>query len=444
MISVWAIGGYNEIGKNMTAIKYNNEVIILDMGIDVDKLVSYEGDPWKLNSRKLMAIEALPDDTQFRKEWGKYVKAIVCTHGHLDHIGGVTKVASHYKWAPIIVTPFTAEVILNQEKDQKTKLNNKIIRLNPGSTYKLSKNITIEFVYVTHSTLQTVMIAIHTPDGVILYANDWKFDDNPTFGKKTDYARLRKLSKEGVLIMMSDSTRIDHFGRTFSEHLVKEMLKDLLLNLKEEDKLIVLTTFASHCVRIRNMIDIIRKMGRTPILLGRSIKNYLDASTRAKLISFKDVAILSYKDEISGAFEAVEKRGRGNFVLIMTGNQGEPNAMLSKMARNELDLKFEKGDVVIFCSETIPTPTCKANRNNLEKMLKDKGVRIFLDVHASGHGSREDHRDLIRMVKPKHYIPSHGTLAKLASAVELAMEEGYVLGETVHLLQDGQRIDIVQ
>lgn len=442
MIDIWAVGGYSEIGKNMTAIRYNDEVVILDLGVDVSKLISYEGDAWKLNSRKLKKIGALPDDTKIRKEWRKYIKAIVCTHGHLDHIGGLTKMAKHYKKTPIITTPFTSEVIKNQEKGQRTKIKNKIIKLNPGSTYDISDNLKVEFVYATHSTLQTVMVAIHTPEGVIMYANDWKFDDYPTFGKKTDYRRLKKLGKKGVKVLISDCTRVDKMGRTFSEKLVKEMLKDLLFHLKYENNLIVLTTFASHCARISNMIDIIKKMGRTPLVIGRSLRNYMEASTRANLINFKGVHKASYRSEIRKTFDMIKKNGRDKYVLIMTGNQGEPNAMLTRMARDELDLKFEKGDIVVFCSETIPTPICEANRSNSEKLLKEKGVRLFLDIHQSGHASREDLRDFLKMVKPEHYIPTHGTLAKLANAVELSVEEGYELGENAHILQDGQRLRI--
>ena len=190
MAEVWAVGGYNEIGRNMTAVKVGDEVVIFDMGINVDKLISYEGEVWDLTTKKLLSIGALPDDTGMRKEWGRKVKAIICTHGHLDHIGGITKIASHYPNIPIICTPFTAEIINNQEKDQKMKLDNKLIRLNPGDSYKINNNLKCEFVYTTHSTLQTAMIALHTSEGVIMYTNDWKFDDNPTFGKKTDYARL--------------------------------------------------------------------------------------------------------------------------------------------------------------------------------------------------------------------------------------------------------------
>ncbi|VVB74621.1 Ribonuclease J [Candidatus Tiddalikarchaeum anstoanum] len=442
MIEVWAIGGYTDIGKNMTAVRYNNEVVIFDIGVFVDKLISYEGDAWSLHPNKLLHIGALPDDTAMRKEWGKYVKAIVCTHAHLDHLGGITKIAHHYNTAPIIGTPYTIEVLRNQERDQRGHLDNKLVKMSPGNTFKISSDISVEFIYATHSTLQTIIAALHTPEGTVLYANDWKFDDNPTYGQKTDYARLKKLGSTGVTALISDSTRIDHFGRTFSEGLQAEMLKDLLLNLKHEHKLIVLTTFASHCVRISNMIKIAKKMGRIPIIFGRSMKNYLDASTRAKLISFKDVPILSFGDEIEAAFKMIEKQGREKFVLIMTGNQGETDAMLTRMARNELGLKLEKNDVVVFCSEAIPVPVCQANRQTVEKMIRDAGVHLFVDIHVSGHASREDQLDLLRMVKAKHYIPTHGTLPKLASAVELATGEGYKLGETVHLLQDGQRVKI--
>ncbi len=441
MIEIWAIGGYSEIGKNMTGVRYNDEAVILDMGVWLDRIIGYDGDAWKLSHRKLMRMGALPDDKEFHKKFNKQVKAIICTHSHLDHIGAIPKTSKGYSDAPIIGTPFTIEVIKNNSEDGR--IPNKLIKLNPGSSYKVSENITVEFIYATHSTLQVVMVAIHTPDGTVMYANDWKFDEYPSFGKRTDYKRIKKLGKSGkVVALISDSTRIEYMGRTFSESIVKNMLKDVLYWMENDDKLIIATTFASHCARVKTILEMAEKMGRTPIVLGRSMRNYMNASTKAGLIDFSKYQKYSYRNELKEIFRTINKEGREKFLLVTTGNQGEPNSVLVRMAQDELDLKLDKGDHVVFCSTVIPNPMCEANRSYLEKNLKEKGVRIFKDIHVSGHASREDHRDLISMVMPKHYIPTHGTIQKLASAAELGIELGYNLGETVHLLEDGQKVKI--
>ncbi|MDD4354106.1 MAG: MBL fold metallo-hydrolase, partial [Candidatus Nanoarchaeia archaeon] len=388
MIEIYAVGGYSGIGKNMTVIKYGNEAVIIDMGIDVSKLMDYEGEQSELSNNKLLELEVLPNDKEIVKTIGPMVKAIVCSHAHLDHLGAIAKISNNYN-ASIIITPFSYEVLKNLEKNGKEKIRNKIIRLNPGKSFVVSKNFKIEFIYTTHSTLQSVIIAIHTPEGVLIYTNDFKFDDNPTYGSKTNYERLTQLGQQGVIALIDDSTRIDNPGRTFSESIVREMIKDLLLNLKSKKKLVVLTTFASHCIRINNIIEISKKMGRTPIIFGRSMRNYLQASTNAKLIDFSRAKIASFNNEVSEAFSRIKRAGKDKFLLVMTGNQGEPNSMLSRMAKDELPLQFEQDDLVVFCSETIPTPECIQNRAALEKQLKEKGVRIYLDFHASGHAARE-------------------------------------------------------
>jgi len=438
MIEIYAVGGYSGIGKNMTAIRCGNEAVIIDMGIDVSKLMDYEGESSELSNNKLLELGVLPDDREVLKTLGPMVKGIICSHAHLDHLGAIAKISNTYT-APIILTPFSFEVLKNLEKNQKERIRNKIIRLNPGKSFVVSKNFRIEFIYATHSTLQSVIIAIHTPEGVLIYTNDFKFDDNPTYGSKTNYDRLKQLGNSGVLALIDDSTRIDNPGRTFSESIVREMIKDLLLNLKSKKKLVVLTTFASHCIRISNIMEISKKMGRTPIIFGRSMRNYLQASTNAKLIDFSKAKIASFNNEVAEAFSKIRRIGKDKFLLVMTGNQGEPGSMLSRMANDELPIRFEQDDLVVFCSETIPTIECKKNRAALESKLKTKGVRMYLDFHASGHAAREDHRDLIKMLKPKFYIPSHGTPDKLKSGAELAKEEGYK-ASNIKMLKNGEKI----
>src|SRR3989344_9032829 len=206
MVEICTIGGYSEVGKNMTAIKSGDEVVSLDMGINVPKLINFEeegNDRSTLDTRKLINIGAIPDDG-FIKEWGSKVKGIICSHCHLDHVAAIPYLADKYN-CPIIGTPFTIEVIKTLLNEEGIKLRNKLIPLNAGATYKLTESIKVEFINVTHSTLQTVIIALHLKQGTILYTNDFKFDNSPVMGQKPDYKRLRQLGDENVLAVFVDS-----------------------------------------------------------------------------------------------------------------------------------------------------------------------------------------------------------------------------------------------
>jgi ribonuclease J len=441
MITIHAIGGYSQIGKNMTAVQWKDEIVILDCGYWMEKVIGLEnGNAADLDLNDLYKLGIVADDKEFRRQYGKMVKAIVPSHAHLDHLGAIPSMAANYKGVPIVATPFTIEVLNNLIKDKENKIGNKLVKLNAGSSFQASKNIRVEFIYATHSTLQTVMVAIHTPDGVILYANDWKFDEYPTLGKRTDYDALRKLAPVKVLI--SDTTRIGRESKTHSESIVKDMLRDVLLWTENKNNLVVITTFASHLARINMIVDFAHEMKRKPIIMGRSLSNYIEAGEKCGLIDISGKAtVTGWKHQMMKNLKKIQKN-RGDYLLIVTGNQGEPNAVLSRMATHELPFEFQKDDQVIFCSEVIPAPINMANRAHLEKQLKNRQVRIFKDIHVSGHASREDHRDLMNILKPKHYVPTHGGINKLAKAVELAMEMGYTLGKNAHLIQDGQTLNI--
>ena len=192
VVQIFAVGGYSEIGRNMTAIKVDDEVVICDMGIHLENYIRYteDEDISRLTKEELTEQNAIPDISVI-EGWKDKVKAIIPTHAHLDHIGAIPFLSDEFK-APIICTPFSAAVVNAILKDARMRIKNKIIELNPNSTYNLSKNITIEFINITHSTPQTVMIAIHTKYGTIIYANDFKLDMDPPLGKKPDFARLKK------------------------------------------------------------------------------------------------------------------------------------------------------------------------------------------------------------------------------------------------------------
>ena len=227
----FSIGGYNEVGKNMCAIKSGDEIVILDMGFFLPAIVNFEeggGERRNLTTQGMIKLGAIPDDKPLDKVRDK-VKAIVLGHCHLDHLGAVPFLAQHYK-APILGSPYTLEVLRSTIQDERINLKNELIKLNPNSTYRVSKNIEIEPIHVTHSTLQTSLIAIHTKEGTVLYANDFKFDNSPVVGKKPNYARLKQLGKEGnVKALIVESLYAHQEGKTPSEKVAKEMLKDILL-----------------------------------------------------------------------------------------------------------------------------------------------------------------------------------------------------------------------
>ena len=441
-VEICAVGGFSEIGKNMTAIRYGNEAVICDMGLFLPKIINYvEAEQKKLNREKLIEIEAIPDDNVI-ESWKPFVKAIVLGHCHLDHIGAAPFLSQHYD-CNIIGTPYSMEILKETLKDYSIKLPNKLIAMNVNSTIKISENLKIEFINMTHSTLQCAMVVIHTPLGQIVYANDYKFDSHPILGKKPNMARLKELGKKGkVLAVIVESLYANAHIKTPSEKVAREMLEDIMLGTENDGNLVVVTTFASHLARIKSIIDFGRKMKRKIVFMGRSLNKYIGAAEKLKLVNFfKYAEITNFAKQTKKKLKLIEQN-RGKYLIVCTGHQGEPNSTLVRMASGEMGFRFRPGDQVIFASRVIPDPVNLANRTQLEATLEKHGVRIFSDIHASGHAAREDHRDLINILKPKHIIPAHADITKQTDIAELAVDMGYVVGENIHLMSNGQIIEL--
>ncbi len=285
------------------------------------------------------------------------------------------------------------------------------------------------------------MTCIHTPEGYIIYSNDFKFDNSPVLGDKPNYKRLEEIGKSGKLrVLIVECLYATKDMKTPSEKVARELLQDVLLGVENKGKAIYVTTFASHIPRIRSIIDCGKKMKRKVVILGRSMGRYIRAAESVGLVKFsKEAHIVSYKGEMNKAFAEISKNP-GKYLIVGTGNQGEPNSILDKLLRgNIFPFSFKEGDHVIFSCKTIPHPLNLANRKVIEEKLKKSKVRIFTEIHVSGHAAREDLRDFITMVKPDNIIPSHGNQLMAKALGELAEEIGYKIGENVHILTDGNR-----
>ncbi|MBW3013215.1 RNase J family beta-CASP ribonuclease [Candidatus Woesearchaeota archaeon] len=440
-IEIRAVGGYSEVGRNMTAIKIKDEVVLLDMGLQLDNYIKIEDEREAseiVSAKRLIEANAIPNISTI-DDWKDKVKLIMCTHAHLDHLGAIPYLAENYD-CPVMGTPYTIEVLKTILQDNKFKLKNQLKQLNKNAKYKLSKDITIEFLSVTHSTPQTVLIAIHSSAGVILYANDFKFDMFPVLEKKSNVDDLEKLKNVKLLIV--DSLYAQESKKMPSESVAKAMLKDVMLGTANQGKGIIITTFSSHLARLSSIIRYAKELNRKIVFAGRSLAKYVEAAENIKLVNWKeDITMIRYGNEIKRKFKKISKE-KDKYVLVVTGHQGEPKAVLSRIARGETPYTIEEGDHVIFSSNIIPVDINIKNREKLEKLISQKGARIFKDIHVSGHGAKEDLRDLIAYTKPLHIIPTHGDKDKLLALAKLAKELGYLIGKTVHILKNGQKIEI--
>ena len=439
-VEIIAVGGYEEVGKNMSAVKVGEDVVIFDMGIHLDRIHIHEDtDIARMHSLDLIERGIIPDDTLMKDVDGK-VRAIVFTHGHLDHIGAVAKLAHRYE-APLIATPYTMALIEKTIKgERKFKVTNPLHVLNSGEKLQISPDITLEFVRTTHSIPQTVTPALHTSEGIIVYSNDFKFDNHQTLSPPPDYQRFRELGRKGVLALIVDTTRAaeDEQLKTHSEKVARLVLKDIMEEPLKEDTGMLITTFSSHIERIQAICNIADESNRKILLLGRSMERYCTMAETMGILKLPDTASVYGSPKAVNRALARADENRSEYVLVATGHQGEPDALLPRIANGKTMYNVKPGDNVVISASVIPNPMNIANRNLMERRLKGNGARIFTNAHVSGHAGKEDHRDFIRMLNPKHLIPSHGNLNMLAAYTELAEEEGYKLGNDIHILRNGQ------
>ena len=440
-LQIITVGGYSEIGRNCTVVKVDNEAVMLDLGLHMDNYIAYTEESEDVEKKDMSAeamihVNAVPNIHSIQDLLGK-IKAICISHAHLDHLGAVPFLSNKFK-ADIHGTRYTIEVLSSVVQNEKISLRNNLVSHPVNSKFKVSDKITVEFVNVTHSVPQTVIIAVHTPYGTVVYANDFKLDNAPTLGDKPNFKRLGELGQKGVKVLIVDSLYANTPMKTPSESIAKEMLKDVLLGVNSKGKAVIVTTFSSHIARLKSIVELARKLKRRPVFIGRSLDKYVSAAQRAGIIDFeKQAEHIRYGSKVSKFFKKVKHPEK--YLFIVTGHQGEPKAILSRMVFQNL-YHFEEEDHVIFSCGVIPVENNIINREKLDKALKEKKIRLFTDVHVSGHAYREDHRDLIHLLKPENIIPTHAQRKNLEAMKELCMEMGYK-SDKVHILHNGVQVN---
>ena len=429
------IGGYSEVGKNMTLVEVGDETVVLDMGLYLPPVVGYEeGDPRDLSREDLIRIGAIPNDNKVNK---KNVKGIIFGHAHLDHIGAAPYLAKKYD-CDLFGTKYTMGVLKTLFEDKGKKPRNNLVAMEFNNRYKLCENFSFEFLNMTHSTMDTALVVLYTRYGNIVYSNDYKIDNHPVLMEKINTEKLKEVQPVKVLVLDSLYGNID--GKTPSESVARDMVKEVVEELKDSKNAIFFTTFASHIPRLRSIVDYGRKLGRKVVFLGRSLHKYADVAKELGIVNFVDVDIVGYGNLVRKRLKDINEH-RDEYLVICTGNQGEKGSVLTRIAEGDLPFEFQSGDSVIFSCRTIPTKETIKNREHLEKLLKDNGVRIWKDIHVSGHGCQDDAEILINWLKPEHIILSHGEPEKVKGNKKVALKLGYK-DENVHIVRDGEELVI--
>ena len=448
-IEIATIGGYEAVGRQMTAVRAGDDVVIFDMGLNLSQVMIHDNvETERMHSLDLIDMGAIPDDRVMSDLEGD-VRAIVPTHGHLDHIGAISKLAHRYN-APIVASPFTIELVKQQvEGESKFDVQNDLVKMEAGGTMAVDDagTVELEFVNVTHSIIDAINPVLHTPEGSIVYGLDKRIDHNPVIGDPIDMERFREISREdnGVLCYIEDCTNAGSKGRTPSESLARTHLKDVLSSVEDYDGGIIATTFSSHIARVSSLVEFARDIGRQPVLLGRSMETYSGTAERLDFVDFpEDLGMYGHRKSVDRTFKRIMNEGKENFLPIVTGHQGEPRAMLTRMSRGETPYEFDAGDKVIFSARIIPEPTNEGQRYQVEKLLGMQGARVYDDVHVSGHLREEGHYQMLDALQPRHVIPAHQSMEGFAPYVDLCENQGYAVGRDLHVTRNGNMIQLVE
>ena len=411
------LGGIGQIGKNMMVFEYDDELLIVDCG-----LMFPESD--------MLGIDIVIPDMDYVFERKDRVRGIIVTHGHEDHIGGLPYLMQQVK-APLYATRLTRGLIEVRLKEHHLLNGTELHTVAPGDVVELGP-YSVEFFRVCHSIPDGVGLGITTPVGLVVHSGDFKFDQTPVDGRLTDFARLAEFGGRGVLLLLSDSTNAETDGFTPSEQAVGHTFEQVFAQAEGR---IIVATFASNISRVQQVVDTARKFNRQVGVVGRSMINYAKAASQLGYLDLSPEEMLTPHEMNSLPPEKV--------AIACTGSQGEPTSALVRMALGEhRQVNVEPGDTVIVSATPIPGNEELVNRtiNNLFRA----GAHVYhherMQVHVSGHGSREEHKLMLNLVRPKFFVPIHGEYRHLVHHARMAEQVG-IPAENIFVMESGQVLE---
>ena len=412
------LGGVGEIGKNMYIFEYGSDIVVVDCGL-------------MFPDEEMFGIDLVIPDVTYLRERKDDVRAFVITHAHEDHVGGLPYVLPNFPGVPIYASTLARGLLGNKIKEHKLH-NNPLLALDPGDDIEIGPFRVIPF-RVGHSIPDAMGVAIRTPVGTVVHTGDFKFDHTPVDGKLSDFAILARLGEEGVICLLSDSTRAENPGYTPSERTVGEAFREIMEPL---DGRVIVATFASNIARIQQVLDAASDMDRDTVVIGRSMEQNFRIATDLGYLKFDPARVLS-KDKI-------KDHPDGKLVIATTGAQGEPMAGLARMAnRDHRFVEIQPGDTVIVSASPIPGNEEYVSRtiDNLFKVGANVFYHTIKRAHVSGHASQEELKLMLGLTKPRYFIPIHGEFRMQVQHGRLAIETG-VSAENVFIIENGTPIEI--
>lgn len=425
-LKIIPLGGLHEIGKNITAFEYGEDIIVVDCGL------AFPED-------EMLGIDlVIPDVTYLVKNKEK-VKGIVLTHGHEDHIGGLPYVLKDIN-VPVFGTRLTLGLLKYKLEEHGMLSSVDLQTVEESQTIELGV-FKVEFIRSTHSIADSVALAITTPVGVIVHTSDFKIDYTPIEGKPMDLARLAELGKKGVLLLMCDSTNVEREGYTMSERTVGETFEEIFMDAKGR---ILVATFASNVHRVQQVINAAVKFGRKVAICGRSMINVVNVALELGYMNIPEGVLID--------IDLIDKYPAERLVIITTGSQGEPMSALSRMAASEhKKVEIVPGDLVIISANPIPGNEKFISRviDELFKKGADVIYEALADIHVSGHACQEEIKLIHSLIKPKYFMPVHGEYrhlqqhANLARSLGMSMENIFIMdiGRVLELTVDSAKIN---
>ena len=419
-LQVIPLGGLGEFGMNMCAIRYADDIIVVDCGM-------------MFPEAELLGVDLVMPDLTFLVENRQFVRAVILTHGHEDHIGAVPYFLTEID-VPVYGTAFTLALVDRRLEEYALEEEPRFIKVKPKEIVEIGP-FKIEFIHVTHSIVSCVLLAITTPLGVIIHTGDYKVDPTPTDNELFDLHTLAEYGKRGVLLLMSDSTNVDRPGYTESERAVGPRLEDLFVR---SPRRLVISCFSSSIHRLQQILDLAQEYGRKVAFLGRSMNNTTEIAHDLGLLTIPNGILLRPQD--------IMQTAPSKLVAIASGTQGEPMSALSRVAvDNHKSLSLEPGDTVALSSRIIP-----GNEKGIYRMMNHiakRGADVIYGsmnppIHVSGHGSAEELRLVLNLVRPRFFVPIHGEYRQMAKHAQLAQHLSHLGLEETFILESGQTLVI--